>query len=74
MDLCTCARHSGPVHTYPNMLENGDFFLRERRFRLQIRRFLKTLLQIVKNGDLSYSYGRSKTKVFKYDDVKIRVQ
>ena len=45
----------------------------KRRFRPQIQRFLKTLftLWIFKNGDLSYSCGRSKPKVFEYDDVKL---
>ena len=49
---------------------------RKRRFRPQIRRVLETLsrLQVFKNGDLSYSCGRLKTKVFEYDDVKVKVQ
>lgn len=31
-------------------------------------------LQIYENGNLSYSCGRWKSKVFEHDDVKVRVQ
>ena len=40
-------------------------------FRHRKRRFSNTLsgVEIFENGDVSYSCGRAKTDVFKYDDI-----
>ena len=72
---------SDPVHTKPSTLENRDFFS-EYGYRPDVtgvfgarkRRFSNTLSRVesFENRDSSYSCGRAKTEVFKYDDVMHR--
>ena len=70
-----------PLHTWPGTLENGDFFSEYGYhphvpgvFGHRKRRFLNTLSRVksFENGDSSYSCGRGKTEVSKYDDIITR--
>ena len=72
---------TGAVHTYPDIFENGDFFLPFSFQSTCIRRFqapktagfLKRSPEwsyLLKNAGLSFSLrGRTETDVFEYDDV-----
>ena len=64
----------GPVHTYPFLFENSDFFSpvwpSGENGHLK-RIFSKTLprVELFKNAGFSFIYGRSKREVFEYDYV-----
>ena len=67
----------GPVHTYSDVFENGDFYS-VSAFRPHVNgvfRFSKTVprVECFENTDLSFSCGRTKTEIFEYNDVIDRV-
>ena len=76
--------HLRPPSTCSRVLWKTETFFSEYGYRLHVtgvfghrkRRFSNTLSRVesFENGDSSYSCGRVKTEVFKYDDVMSRIK
>ena len=52
-------RNLGPVDTYPNIYENGDFFLRFSILSTREQRFQAPETQVFENGPQSGAFSES---------------